>query len=554
MSTAPQPSRTALILEEIRNQLLNDLEDERYQCLAYLRCEGKRYKPRCQESCRGFGTVYLKDCFRAAQNALKGKNIATSKDDFKIILRILFCSGHSRKDAFERQLNLLKLDWNGDNNPKEEQLLEAFRQAYIPLTGTGPYQDFDSSIFSRRSGTPFSEIAGGDGESSINVPISPQPTTSLASNPPSPKQRSSLLSSLSSSSIFGRDNSLPLRPAFQHARNLSNTTRQSSARKAGNTHNTQRTNRLAQNTQPLPDPSQHARLTNSQFSFGTTLPQRTSALREFADAERRSATSSWTTPTSFSSSDWQGKHDWNKFLNPAIPMRSRDDTFLDLMSRSAAADTPSLFDASPRTPNPAQEEEDTAATKNKIYEPFVIDNHIHDAIRRNVTKEGFVYILKAPEYFKKHFPNEPARVKIGMSTNVKERVSELKKSCKMDDLSEVHNSQKIPTGLYYKIEILVRSELGNFQRKLECMTCKQEHKEWFQVPEDVALASVQRWTKFILQDPYNGEGILKDHWCNMIAMRNMMHPSKTEEWEDHQNRTRRWDEWLEKGIATAPKE
>ena len=50
------------------------------------------------------------------------------------------------------------------------------------------------------------------------------------------------------------------------------------------------------------------------------------------------------------------------------------------------------------------------------------------------------------------------------------------------------------------------------------------------------------------QEPYDKNGVLKDHWSNMIVLGNMSHPEREEQWNDYQSRNERWGEWLERGI------
>lgn len=212
-----------------------------------------------------------------------------------------------------------------------------------------------------------------------------------------------------------------------------------------------------------------------------------------------------------------------------IPQRqgSKDDSFL-------AQTTSSVKDSNILDPIPLASAE--------------IDIDIRKMIRENVDSEGGVYIFKAPEYFKMCRPGKPALLKIGKSTNIKDRMDELKKNCGIFDISRVSDGETRSIAWYSRIEKLVHCELQNHRRIFRCHKCGKEHREWFEVSEEVALQSVQRWRKFMEQEPYDKNGILYGHWSNMIMHGNMNHPEREEQWNDCQSRNERWGEWLERGI------
>jgi hypothetical protein len=59
---------------------------------------------------------------------------------------------------------------------------------------------------------------------------------------------------------------------------------------------------------------------------------------------------------------------------------------------------------------------------------------------------------------------------------------------------------------------------------------------------------VQRWRRFILEAPYDENGILTDHWSEMVKHSNINWQAADEEYDDHERRQNRWDRWLEEGI------
>jgi hypothetical protein len=232
-------------------------------------------------------------------------------------------------------------------------------------------------------------------------------------------------------------------------------------------------------------------------------------------------------PAGFSPTVWNGLSNWDAFLKPVgtvgaplrpqkIPQRhmSKDDTCLDQIGRSVDAAAPPLFNAHTEHHISAPDPTDRV---HQILAPPTIDYNIRRAIQQNVTKEGHVYILKAPKYFQRYFPNEPPLLKIGISTNVSSRMNSLKKECGLFDLTRVEDLEDRPFMLHWKIEELVHTELSNFNRILKCTRCKgkkgreTQHHEWFAVTEEVALRTVQRWRKFIEQEPYDENGVIKDY-------------------------------------------
>ncbi|RDL36005.1 uncharacterized protein BP5553_06617 [Venustampulla echinocandica] len=262
-------------------------------------------------------------------------------------------------------------------------------------------------------------------------------------------------------------------------------------------------------------------------------------------------------PASFSPTSWDGFYKepvgaGNPRLGPQkIPQRqrSKDDTCLDQLARSLAAVTPPLSNPNTERQIPAPE------STNKVYRPntpLFIDYAVRREIMDGVDKEGHVYILKAPEYFQQNFPEGPPMLKIGKSADIPGRINSLRTSCGLLDLARVEDPEDRPLKLYWKIERLVHAELRNFNQILKCTKCRgkkgseTEHTEWFAVTEEVALRTVQRWRRFIQQEPYGDNGILKEFWSWKIISDNLPKP-KNEKWDDSKNRDERWTKWLEDG-------
>lgn len=234
--------------------------------------------------------------------------------------------------------------------------------------------------------------------------------------------------------------------------------------------------------------------------------------------------------------------------------KSKDDTCLEQIASSVAACAPPLFQASkgPKDSEPSPTTETERLRQTRC--PSTIDVLIRDAIMNRVNKEGHVYIFKSPEYFRRFSPNEQPLLKIGMAKDVSKRMEDLRGKCGLFDLARVADCEDRPMKFYWKVEELVHTELLNFRRLFNCKKCRNakgtetEHQEWFAVDEEVALRTVQRWRRFIELEPYDENGILKDHWSRMIQPKNMEHPDAEEQWNDSQSRDIRWTKWLDEGA------
>jgi hypothetical protein len=216
-----------------------------------------------------------------------------------------------------------------------------------------------------------------------------------------------------------------------------------------------------------------------------------------------------------------------------IPLRqgSKDDTFLDRMTRSGYTVT-DLDIPNRAWPVP----------------PSTIDSAIRKLIKTDVNDGGDVYIFKAPEYFRIYPLRMPALLKIGKSVDINKRMNDIKTKCKVFDISIVPDKQSNSNTSYSRLEKLVHCELQNYQHVFECLACGTMHEEWYNVSEEVALQTVQRWRRFIDQVPYDPNGILKDHWSDKITSKTMTYADDKEQWNDAQSRNERWGKWLQDGI------
>ncbi|RFU29548.1 hypothetical protein B7463_g6756, partial [Scytalidium lignicola] len=265
--------------------------------------------------------------------------------------------------------------------------------------------------------------------------------------------------------------------------------------------------------------------------------------------------------TQFLEADWEDS-DWSDYLSPdnlegdlsrrKTPYRqgSKDDMEIGKTASATA------IAASASTSLNASTTATSRVDSNPIpSSSFAVDDLIREEILKRVSKEGFIYILKAPEYFRQNFPNEKPLLKIGMTMNVKTRINNLKRTCNLFDLEQVPDPNYKRIHTYWKVEQLVHIELRNFQKILKCTKCgnkgsrNTEHEEWFEVSEEVALRSVDRWRRFIAQNPYDENGGLKDFWSQRLAHRNM---GVLPKWDDAEGREERWTKWLDEAIKQMP--
>ncbi|KAF1988612.1 hypothetical protein K402DRAFT_419435 [Aulographum hederae CBS 113979] len=111
-----------------------------------------------------------------------------------------------------------------------------------------------------------------------------------------------------------------------------------------------------------------------------------------------------------------------------------------------------------------------------------------------MAKSGYIYVL---------YSKKLDLVKIGKSGDVHCRTKRISSQCSLPDLEEVFKSHRVPYPIHG--EKLAHIELSNFRVKFSCNHLnashnsgdEQIHREWFRVPKDVAIQTVQRWSAFI---------------------------------------------------------
>jgi hypothetical protein len=170
--------------------------------------------------------------------------------------------------------------------------------------------------------------------------------------------------------------------------------------------------------------------------------------------------------------------------------------------------------------------------------PGMIEDKIRKRVREPLTAKqvageakGFVYIFEAEE--------KPGVFKIGFTDRtVTERKKEIEQSCGRR-LIEHYRSELLPFA--QRAEKLCHDMLSYYRCQYACSRCTKSntiHEEWFEVPLKVAERCVDLWTKFLRQQPYDGEGKLCPFW--RLRLESVQRCSRKEAHQDHNLRHQRW--------------
>jgi T5orf172 domain len=177
-------------------------------------------------------------------------------------------------------------------------------------------------------------------------------------------------------------------------------------------------------------------------------------------------------------------------------------------------------------------------TTSRIQDAHSIDGALRMKIKEDLPKKdkqkGYVYIFRDPA--------RPNLLKIGKTDlEVSKRRENIERRCRIT-LETVYQEGEgmdlLPLRNCQRAEQLVHKELANYNRRHLCPTCKERHKEWFAVSEDLAKKTIQRWVTFIRKQPYDENGVLHDFWQERLYC--MERPNLNEKPEDHDIRHERW--------------
>ncbi|KAF2690602.1 hypothetical protein K458DRAFT_411974 [Lentithecium fluviatile CBS 122367] len=225
---------------------------------------------------------------------------------------------------------------------------------------------------------------------------------------------------------------------------------------------------------------------------------------------------------------------------------------------------PTLSDETPRLTAAAPCEQDNAPNPYAYppTPPEAIALSIRNLLQKNVAEEktGAIYVFEAPEFFSNFEPSRSKKeqwVKIGASTNIQQRIKDIKAKCGITDLKavSVSGTGTMRWDVVLRVEALCHAELNNFRRIWKCKTndqpkkCKDSaHKEWFSVSAKLASATVERWKNLMDQVPYGEFGVLSDFWRRRLTQGNYLEFSASESRTDHEVMRKKFDDWVEEGI------
>lgn len=166
-----------------------------------------------------------------------------------------------------------------------------------------------------------------------------------------------------------------------------------------------------------------------------------------------------------------------------------------------------------RATSPSNQRTRKQACTYDVHTPNTIAKEVRTILLRGVEEQSeFIYVLKAPRFFETFQPAKEKGeewVKIGISRNIKKRISSLKNNCGFTDLQECYGLGGGPVRIDLRriIERVCHAELNNSRRTIQCTEgvngarCDTLHNEWFAVSEEVAVWTVKRWRRFLDYEP-----------------------------------------------------
>lgn len=532
---------------DIRDQILNENEAVRFKCLAFSR------GIRCPRDTRGFKG--FPGLFKDMQNVLfaQAEGII-SPAEYGFVIRMLFCDTHRLRKTFDRYVITMKLQWNFGQDDEEISLLNSIRQHIYPaqLNYDTPRPSPNPSTSRPRSRKQM--------ESSVirtlfNTP-EPERHARDQSGPFESRARNRELDILQAQE--STQNSTDLQSVSPHADNnrlvnynalhyVRDTEPEPERLPTRSRTTLQRSptsltaSAISQSSSSDEMPSNRVDPLSRRFNEATPTPL--SSARRIPRRQRPSlngrimSSQNATIPqleADLFGEPGSGIHRGDqrrRATNIPLRQRSKDDTFLDseTMTRS-----PTRSDS----PNESEPNADS-----KVYlSATQIDDAICAKIRDLAEWKGRVYIIRAPVYTKRNCGK--VLLKIGRSGSPALRAGELRRSCNADPWL-VHSAP--PVIWDQRIEELLHCEFKNYQVVFNCNGCGRNHTEWYDVTEEQAKRSLERWLLFMMQEPYNNIGLLKDRWSNTIHFGEM--GANNEQWDDFESRDSRWTKWVKNGLG-----
>jgi hypothetical protein len=200
--------------------------------------------------------------------------------------------------------------------------------------------------------------------------------------------------------------------------------------------------------------------------------------------------------------------------------------------------TPSFSDP-PRSP--PRSNHYVSAQQSPSPSPRTIDHKLRERLRENLSSKdglGSIYVFHEPS-------RHDLGYKIGYTTQIdpQKRMDQHRYKCGFQpkvvyEVYEVENA--------YTTEQLILLDLKDRRADVTCSGRKTTvHGEWFQVTKEVAIETVDKWTRFMKeQRPYNKRRELCSFWGYLLRARKSANLDNI----DHDARRKQWDSIL--GPAT----
>lgn len=499
-------------LIQVTDQLLSKDPQIRFQCLYFLSTKNDH----CQENCNDFWSAH-KRLFNKATKILYGQEENVSEEQFIHVLRTIFCDDHDlMKQKQSEYQAYFKLLWQDSSQDIRTGVLDAFRAAHQksfslisqPTTPQRPPPNI---------GTQSAEPA--EGKYTRKNKSAPWPSSN---------------STARSKSAQGKLERANPRSFFGSPSNRST---------------------------DILTPKIQEDVESGSYDMTTALP-----LRSHNNKQGRQSTKLGVLDDkyTFKHNDYvTNDTKVHRRADPNDDESSSEETYFQTPSKASGAReagqtpgficnslSPNCGETRPLTPQPIKGD-----CTFQQFRPGTLATSISEILKSRIGEgKGFIYVFKAPKFFKT-FPPAQERgetwVKIGVTTDIKKRIQNLKSLCGFTDLDECYGSgvESVPMDLLRRIEKVCHMELHNFRRSMNCESrngskCKSTHNEWFAVHERVAVRTVERWKRFLELKPYRDDGLLYDKWYRKINEGSYLLIDDEDDLDDEKS-DQRYQSWLE---------
>jgi hypothetical protein len=191
------------------------------------------------------------------------------------------------------------------------------------------------------------------------------------------------------------------------------------------------------------------------------------------------------------------------------------------------------------------------------------DSNLIKGITSPIVQVGWVSIFKS---------QDRKLVKVGYETDRQCRELQIQFGCELPVWDECEVESRCVWNPERVLQ-LVHLELQHFQAKTTClhdrlshtaMKIKEEHRQWFDVPESVAVASLELWSGFVKM-AYHGDGAITEYWKRKTSLLpsapdveiaalevGLRAGGGSHLSEHHSLRNKRYMEWIERGKLSDP--